>query len=549
MLRLGPAPMELGPPPWSDELLECATLTNHQGMQKALHEHPGREIEGRLISLSSTLRLFNKTSEAILAQIEHYHNEVHFRNLYHRGRKLDQERLQEQLQESLYVYASCAMTLVDQACALSRTIEVPGYRERVAAGFAESPRHRFVQELRVDMTHVTLHRPRWEFRAGAPEERATRLLISPEQLERRGDYHTAARQFLAENEKGIDIGALVAAYSTEVNELHAWFTGEVKRIAAGQLNEYRRARCISNAVGTRAFWKLILSQMVIAQKRDPYAYLGQFLTAAEIEQISTLPHRSEQQVDAIIEIADEEGACNAELRSLLYQAFDTGRLWSFDEIAAAEPERAALLESAPSPEQIAALTVQRFEAALASGDLRIGWAESRERSPDSRVVMQFHVGATLFDQFFNARTGYRAQFRQGSEQGHTYNRGLIGAIRDLLAAQLPPKITARRVVGKFEDVGTIEMSRERVLQSLDGDLAKLWCCGRLLLGDGQVRDIIPSGSGPKLPIEEGTRWPAIVTSDADAWLDLNGAFLGLDGPYQIKPPTLRGKTLQAKGEA
>ena len=83
---LGPTPIELGPPPWSDELLERATLTNHQGVQKALHGHLGREVEGRLISLSSTLRLFNKTSEAILAQIEHHHNEVHFRNLYHRGR-------------------------------------------------------------------------------------------------------------------------------------------------------------------------------------------------------------------------------------------------------------------------------------------------------------------------------------------------------------------------------------------------------------------------------------------------------------------------------
>lgn len=225
------------------------------------------------------------------------------------------------------------------------------------------------------------------------------------------------------------------------------------------------------------------------------------------------------------------------------------QLWSFDEIAAVEPARAVLLESAPSPEQIAALTVRLFEAALAGGSLRIGWSESRGRPPDARLVMQFHVGETLYDWFFNARTGYRAQFRQGWERGHNYNRDLTGAIRVVLAANLPATITPRHIVGDFVDVGTSEISCEHALQSLDPDLSKLWCCGRLLLGDGRVREMIPSGSGPKLRIGGTTRWPAIVASEPDAWLELNGAFLGPDGPYQIKPAAVRGKSLQVKGEA
>jgi hypothetical protein len=224
-------------------------------------------------------------------------------------------------------------------------------------------------------------------------------------------------------------------------------------------------------------------------------------------------------------------------------------LWSFKEIAAVEPARALRLESAPSPEQIAALTVQRFEAALAGGDLRLGWSQSRKRPHDSRLVMQFHIGETLYDWFFNARTGYRAQFRQGLRRGHAYNHDLARSIRAVLAANLPATITTRHVVGDFEDVGTSTVSREHALQSLDPNLSKFWCCGTLLLGDGLVREMIPSGSGPKLRIDEATRWTAIVTADSDAWLEVNGAFLGPDGPYQIKPPRLRGKSLQAKGEA
>jgi hypothetical protein len=223
--------------------------------------------------------------------------------------------------------------------------------------------------------------------------------------------------------------------------------------------------------------------------------------------------------------------------------------WSFEEIAAFEPARAARLESAPSAEQIAALTVQRLEAALAEGTLRIGWSESRERPPDSRLVVQFHVGETLYDWFFNARTGYRAQFRREPGRGHAYNHDLTRTIRAVLAANLPATITVRHIVGDFEDVGTSAVSREHVLQSLDPDSSKLWCCGRLLLGGGLTREIIPSGSGPKLRVGDETRWPAIVIGDADAWIELNGAFLGPDGPYQIKPPALRGESLHVNGVA
>lgn len=228
---------------------------------------------------------------------------------------------------------------------------------------------------------------------------------------------------------------------------------------------------------------------------------------------------------------------------------DACPLWSFDEIAAVDRARAMLLESAPSAEEIAALIVRRFEAALVSGDVRIAWSRSRERPPDSRLVVQFHVGERLYDRFFNARTGYRAQFRRGSEHGHRFNRNLTCAIRGILVRQSPATITVRCIVGDFEDAGTTEIRREEALQSLDPELSKFWCCGTLLLGDGRVRHIIPSGSGPKLRVDATTRWLAIVAADPDSWLELNGAFLGPDGPYQVKPLALREQSLQAKGEA
>lgn len=79
-------------------------------------------------------------------------------------------------------------------------------------------------------------------------------------------------------------------------------------------------------------------------------------------------------------------------------------LWTFAEIAARETARAALLESAPSSEVIQASVIARFANALNVGQLRIGMEESESDQHDLRTVLQFHVGETLYDRFFNATT-------------------------------------------------------------------------------------------------------------------------------------------------
>lgn len=68
-----------------------------------------------------------------------------------------------------------------------------------------------------------------------------------------------------------------------------------------------------------------ISQVVIQGKHDPYAYLPKYLTPQELEDVRSLPHRSIVQVDRIIEIVDEYGACNDEVRDMAYKAFGVER--------------------------------------------------------------------------------------------------------------------------------------------------------------------------------------------------------------------------------
>jgi hypothetical protein len=164
-------------------------------------------------------------------------------------------------------------------------------------------------------------------------------------------------------------------------------------------------------------------------------------------------------------------------------------------------------------------------------------------------VLQFHVGESLSDFFFNARSGYRAQFRMDWRTGLEYNGNLIDGFRKEIASLPRSNLLARRLTSEFEDCGQLEITRSEVLESLDGHLSKVWFCARLISGGRHVTQL-PSGvTGPRLRLTDETTWVTLARDDSDAWLDVKGAFVASNGLYQPKDPIDRAKWLQATGEA
>jgi hypothetical protein len=68
-----------------------------------------------------------------------------------------------------------------------------------------------------------------------------------------------------------------------------------------------------------------MMHQVLARRLDPYLYLDGHLNAAEMQEVLQLPKNSAKQVDRIIEILDEYGACDNDLRRMIYQAFGVSR--------------------------------------------------------------------------------------------------------------------------------------------------------------------------------------------------------------------------------
>src|SRR5213593_4076876 len=99
----------------------------------------------------------------------------------------------------------------------------------------------------------------------------------------------------------------------------------------------------------------------------------------------------------------------------------SNELWQFDEIAGTDPVRAARLNSAPSSDDLCIAVVRALGIASSMGKLRIGKESAETNNVHHRIVIQFYIGADLFDWFFNGRTGYRSQFRRSAEIGIAFN--------------------------------------------------------------------------------------------------------------------------------
>lgn len=318
------ADYELGPLPWNEDVLTKAYFRDFRQAQESIKQHPGYDLNERSFSLKAVLRMFDNAASSFFEALETFHVEAHERRLFDRVRRKDRRNLEEKFQEILYLFASSAMTLVDQSRALSKKVELPGYDERVAATFANNPRHRFIQELRNDLIHIKLHEPSWQFSTERDHTRITRFMLFPNELQRSGEWHKLAKEYLRQHSEGVDLGALISEYRAEIIEMQTWLQTTLSGVAGTTIGDYLRCNNFLLVVGDRCWWRLLLSQVVIQQGRDPYQYLDRYLTVAELDEVQRLPHKTKEQVDRIIDLIDEHGACDDEIRALTYKAFGIG---------------------------------------------------------------------------------------------------------------------------------------------------------------------------------------------------------------------------------
>jgi len=188
-------------------------------------------------------------------------------------------------------------------------------------------------------------------------------------------------------------------------------------------------------------------------------------------------------------------------------------------------------------------------AAQDAAEMRLGWEGAGENSAHHRAVVQIHVSDEHFDQFMNGRAGYRARYLIGASAGDDLNKDLVTAVVRVISPTLGPTCQVRLLDPDFRDLGPVFVERETFLRSLVPQLSKVWHCARLINVKSGITDI-PVGVGdPRIGVSNSKTWPTISRDAGKAWLDVKGAFLGAEGPYQPKSMVKRSIGLNIDGLA
>lgn len=311
--------MDLGPRPWSDELLRRAYFSDIQFASTALSSLPGFAIDQAIDEIRGAVEVFGLCAVDLLSAIEDFKVAANDPKFWQRPADSLFERHEVILRKSLFAAASAALALVDSCRRVTGKHPVTGLEERRAKTFDRNE-HEFIQELRNVMTHIHVVTPQWE-RTYRRRGNTTRLLLQRDQFRNIDRWKEGAKAYLAEHEEGVNVEHLFRNYATRVTEYYTWLLGVLEETYTESLTELRSYRRKLDGFGLHSYWSAMLSQVVIPRKLDPYIYLDQHLTAAELAEISVLAHRSREQVDRIIEIVDEQGFCDARLRQLVYRAF------------------------------------------------------------------------------------------------------------------------------------------------------------------------------------------------------------------------------------
>jgi hypothetical protein len=128
-----------------------------------------------------------------------------------------------------------------------------------------------------------------------------------------------------------------------------------------------------------------------------------------------------------------------------------------------ELERRTRLLNPFSPENLLAAAFREAEDSARQDLVTLDWQETTDpEAPRGffRLVAQIPASETIFDQLFNGRSGYRAQFYLSPQEGEAFNRAIVDGLRGAVAIAF-----TRR---------PLDVSLQLIEQSLSGPYSKIW---------------------------------------------------------------------------
>jgi hypothetical protein len=306
--------------PWTKEQIVVSTFRDLVRTQETIASLPGGKISSELDAIHLSLNVFLDATYDLLSSINLFKGESERPDFWNRTRRPDLERLELRIQRGVFSATMAAMALVDHSRIFATDYPVGRYQEKVKENFSEDSLHRFIQLLRNFMTHVRIAKSNWVVKWDK-QGRSVFFILTAKNLNKWDGWDSPSKSYIESNPEGINVEQLFNEYSNRIKLFHDWFRSQVWEKNSEDLREYFGCKRVYNAVNAGSMWNLLIRQAFPQKKINPYMYLDRYLSDNEIEEILSLPFRSKQQVDRIIELVDEYGACDEELRKAAYALF------------------------------------------------------------------------------------------------------------------------------------------------------------------------------------------------------------------------------------
>jgi hypothetical protein len=170
--------------------------------------------------------------------------------------------------------------------------------------------------------------------------------------------------------------------------------------------------------------------------------------------------------------------------------------------------RHSRLHDAPPPDFLLAKIIEEASHSAELGLIRLRWQEADECQGFFRLIAEIPLKEEVtFDQFFNGRSGYRAQYYLSPEEGILYNRDAMEGLKAPLSRAYIQQPLAEPL--------------EVVLRTVDAPHAKLW-----VFGETAAFDASPENSlNPQRWVDNGAIRGRRTPLPSHLTLDVKGAFI------------------------
>jgi hypothetical protein len=178
--------------------------------------------------------------------------------------------------------------------------------------------------LRNYNTHWRIAQANWTISHGLEKDsRSVRFIVTKDELLAWSGWNAEARKYISHCTQSVDIYELFSSYREHVQSFYAWHRGAVLAEYNEVLCPYLKYKRLYEGISTKINWNMIISHLPLTL--NPLQYLSQYLPPNAVEHVLSLPHRSKEQADAAIRLADMEDFCDDTLREKVYLLFGVAR--------------------------------------------------------------------------------------------------------------------------------------------------------------------------------------------------------------------------------